>query len=63
MINLHMLAKNDHYQNLEAAWENTYGTTASKKSRYTNKMTKYKTITNGKQLKILKLILYDNGRH
>ena len=46
-----MLAKNDHYQNLQAAWENTYGTTASKKSRYTNKMTKYKTITNGKQLK------------
>lgn len=28
-----------------------YGTTASKKSRYTNKMTKYKSITNGKQLK------------
>lgn len=43
-----MLAKNDSSQNFEAAWKNAYVITVSTKSRYTNKMTKYKTITNGK---------------
>lgn len=40
--------------------KNAYGTIASEKLKYKNKMTKYKISTN-EQILETKLILYDNG--